>query len=245
MNRYPLVILVACGALGCGGKASGPRDPAPPPEPRATRVPIEEPAEEEGVSFVNARGKMDTATVAAGLAPHTEALTDCFMSNYGTRRWLGGQVVIHWDIQHDGMVTGVRMAESDLGNWTIERCLLDVARSVTFAKPAGGDADFSVPLEFTAKGRSITWDEDTALRAVGGQVAGLDACGKGKVRGPQGEVAITLYVGPGGKVQSVGFATANPTEEAWTDCAEKAVQAWRLPDPRGSIAKLTAYFPRR
>jgi len=154
-------------------------------------------------------------------------------------------VVIHGDIHQDGVVTGVRMAESDLGNWTIERCLLDVARGATFAKPAGGDADFSVPLEFTAKGRSITWDEDKALRAVGGQVAGLDACGKGKVSRPDGEVTITLYVGPGGKVQSVGFATANPADDAWVDCAEKAVGAWRLPDPRGSIVKLTAYYPRR
>jgi hypothetical protein len=140
----------------------------------------------------------------------------------------------------------VKLAESDLGAWPIERCLLEVARAATFGKPTGGDADFSIPLDFSSRGRFNLWDELESLKAVGGgQVAALDACAKAKgVQGPPPEdVTITVYVGPQGKAQSVGFASARSVlEDAWAECAEKAALAWRLPDPRGAVAKLAVRY---
>lgn len=275
MKLLPLLVLV----MACGGKAVPPPAPEPMVEPpRATRVPIEDDEPEEGVEFVNTRGRMDPAAIEAGIAPHTQALGACYTTNLNRRRWLGGHVVIHWEINKDGVVTEVRLAESDLGAWPIERCLLEVARAATFEKPIGGDADFQLPLDFSAKGSSVRWEEDKALRAVGGQVASLDACarggddagkgkskGKGKGRGKTGrkgkdhgddageptvitapsDVTLTLYVGPGGRAQSVGFSGGSRLEDAWAECAEQTALAWRLPDPRGHIAKLVVRYPMR
>ncbi len=239
MRRLLLLALVGA----CGGSSPPPAKPEPVVSPTPiTRVPVEDDENEDGVSFVGSRGRMDPAAITAGIKPHEGALVACYMENVGTRRWLGGAVTLHWDIQGDGTVTGVRLAESTLGNWTIEKCLLDVARQATFAKPTGGDTDFQLPLEFAAKGSSKPWDEDQALRAVGGQVAKLDACAKGKVAKPS-EAVVTLYVGPGGKAQSVGFSGGAFIDDAWADCAEKAALSWRLPDPRGSIAKLNVRYP--
>lgn len=246
------VLATWCGlglASGCGGSPPPPRQPEPAPAPRPTRVPIEEDEVEEGVQIVGARGRMDTSAIEAGIAPHKQALSDCYLTNLNRRRWLGGQIVLHWEISKEGEVTSVRLAPIDpsadpatnLGNWTIEKCLLDVARQATFDKPIGGDADFQIPLEFTARGRIATWTEDQALRAVGGQTVKLDACAKGKVHKPDG-VTITVYVGPSGKAQSVGFASKHDIDDAWADCAEKAALAWRLPDPRGVIAKLAITY---
>lgn len=242
--RRALVLALALASTataGCGGKSATTTSTTTPPVISArptTRVPIEEPEQEEGVQIINGRGRMDPAAIEVGLAPHTQALTDCYMTKVNRRRWLGGRVVIHWDISKAGEIIGVRLAESDLGAWPIEKCLLDVARAATFAKPVGGDADFSLPLEFSAKGRSITWDDDKGLRAVGGQAIKLDACAKGKVHAPA-NVTVTVYVGPAGKAQSVGFASASTLiDDAWAECAEKAALAWRLPDPRGQVAKL-------
>jgi hypothetical protein len=154
-------------------------------------------------------------------------------------------------------VTSVKLSESDLGNWDIEQCLLEAARSATFDKPQGGDADFTVPLDFSAKGNAQIWDEDKSLRAVGGQLAKLDSCPDPKLKLPKpkdGEkpphkapkptnVTVTLYVGPHGKAESVGFSS--PTAEIgddWALCAAKAAEAWRLPDPRGQIAKLAIRY---
>jgi hypothetical protein len=236
----PLVLVTACG----GGGTPAPASPETQVSPRPlTRVPVEDDDEvEEGVEIVGARGRMDPKVVEAGIAPHTQALTDCYMSRIGARRWLGGKVTIHWDIKADGTITGVRLSESDLGNWAIEKCLLEVARSATFGKPIGGDADFQLPLEFTGRGRLAAWDEDRSVRAVGGQLVKLDACAKGKVAAPE-SVTVTVYVGPGGKAQSVGFASSTVIDDAWGDCAEKAALAWRLPDPRGVMAKLAVRYP--
>lgn len=57
------------------------------------------------------------------------------------------------------------------------------------------------------------------------------------------EVVITLYVGPRGEAQSVGFASQKSMiDEAWAACAEKVALAWRLPDPKGTVAKLAVRY---
>ena len=241
MKWLALFALVACG----GSKPPPPPPPKPePPPPVAKRVPIEDSeVEDNQVTVVNARGHMDKAAVEAGITPHNQELSDCYMNNVKRRRWLGGHVLIHWDIKKDGTVTAVKlMSESDLGAWPIEKCLLEVARSASFDKPIGGDADFSLPLDFSAKGASLPWSEDQALRAVGGQLVKLEACDKKHSR-PH-EVTITLYVGPHGKTQSVGFSSdATEIDDKWAECATKAAMAWRLPDPKGMVAKLAVRRP--
>ena len=235
--------------MACGGK---PPPPPPPPKaeppPKPTRVVVETDKDDDaqdGVKFVHKRGQMDKAAIEAGLQPHTQELTDCYTTKVGRRRWLGGHVVLHWDIKADGTVTSVKLSESDLGNWDIEKCLLDAAREAVFEKPQGGNADFTVPLDFSAKGNAQIWDEDKSLRAIGGQLAKLDACPdkKAKKHDKPVNVTITIYVGPHGKAQSVGFSSPNTeiTDE-WMDCAAKAATTWRLPDPRGQIAKLAIRY---
>jgi hypothetical protein len=234
---------VAVGAAACGGSGKPAAPPAEPP--RATRVPIEDKEPEDGVEITTSHGHMDPAVVEAGIGPHKEDLGACYTSRVGRRRWLGGRVSIRWDIKRDGTVTAVKLAESDLGAWPIEKCLLELARAATFGKPIGGDADFAIPLEFSVTGQTEAWAEEKAQKAVGKQLAKLDACMKAKgVKGPAPQdVAITLYVGPQGKVQSAGFASAKSVlDDTWADCAEKAVLAWRLPDPRGVIAKVVIRY---
>lgn len=249
------MLVVSCG----GGSAPAPQQPDPAPQQR-TRIPIEEPEEDEGpqdgVQIQSTRGRMDPAAIEAGIEPHKQTLSDCYMTKVGKRKWLGGQVTLRWDIAKSGEVTKVVLAESDLGAWPIEKCLLETARAATFGKPIGGDADFSIPLDFSAKGRIQTWDEDQALRAVGGQLASLDECqypesagqkkkknGNGKRVSLPDEVVVTVYVGPGGKAQSVGFASVKTQlDDAWAECAEKMAMTWRLPDPRGVIAKLAIRY---
>ena len=261
-------------AAACGSSSPPAEKPEPVVEKKVTRVPIEDEKDdvpEEGVTFVKTKGAMSTEAIQAGIAPHAQALTDCYMKKVGKRKWLGGHVLLHWDIKADGTITSVKMQESDLGSWEIEKCLLDIAWAATFEKPSGGDADFTVPLDFSPTRSTQFWDEDKALRAVGGQIAALEECDHPdkaeKTKGghkkkapapkkkepeakperpeprPPSNVIVTLYVGPQGKAQSVGFAS--PTSELgekWTACAEQAAMSWRLPDPRGQIAKLAVKY---
>jgi hypothetical protein len=274
----PAILLAAA----CGSSPPPPPKPEPVVEKKVTRVPIEDESKEEvpeeGVTFTKTKGAISEEAVKAGLAPHAQELTDCYMKKVGKRKWIGGNIVLHWDIKGDGTITSVKMAESDLGSREIEQCLVDIAWATTFEKPTGGDTDFTVPLKFSATRSTQIWDEDKALRAVGGQLNNLEECdnpdkekaapktkGGHKKKAPppkkkpaeaQGDekperpeprppsnVVVTVYVGPQGKAQSVGFSS--PTSELgqkWTACAEQAAMAWRLPDPRGQIAKLAVRY---
>jgi hypothetical protein len=240
-----VVPITAIVAVACGGSPPPPPPkPVDPPKPHATRVPIEDSEQEDGVTIINAHGHMEPAAVEAGLAPHKTELFECYTKQVGRRRWLGGHVQLHWDIKADGTITSVKLSESDLGAWSIEKCLVEVARVATFDKPIGGSADFMIPLDFSTKGGTLAWDEDQGLKAVGGQLAKLDPCAKAET--PPDDVTITLYVGPHGKAYSVGFSSAKTEiKDKWAECAEKAALAWRLPDPRGQVAKLAIRYRSR
>jgi outer membrane biosynthesis protein TonB len=241
-------VALALAAAACGGKSGRPAASAEPARAPAHRVPIEDSEPEDGVVITSAHGHMEPAVVEAGIGPHKEALGACYTSRVGKRRWLGGHVSLHWAVKRDGAVTSVKLVESDLGAWPIEKCLLDVARAATFGKPVGGDAEFAIPLDFSATGRIEMGDQDKAQKAIAPQLAKLEACLKAKgVKGPAPEdVTITIYVGPKGKVQSAGFASPrSELDEAWADCAEAAVLAWRLPDPRSAVEKVAIRYHAR
>lgn len=245
-------IAALVGGLGCGG---GPPPPAPPAVSArpVTRAPVADEVDDD-VAVHAERGHVEPAAVEAGLAPHRDALSGCYTQRVGRRRWLGGRLTLRWEVAADGRIERVLLAASDLGAWPVEQCVLGIAREVRFGAPVSGAAEVVLPLEFSlcqhtaggcaTRGLAAIWDEDASAKAVGPQLAKLDACGKG--RAVPDDVQITLYVGPRGRALSVGFATpAGELDDAWAACAEKAALAWRLPDPRGQIAKLAVrYRPR-
>ncbi len=270
MKRVVPLLLVACG----GSPPPPPPAPSPPVEQRVTRVPIEteEDEPEDGVTFVKSKGTMSREAIEAGLAPHQQAMMECYTQKVGKRRWLGGEVRLMWQLKRDGSIKSVK-ADSNLGAWDVEKCLLDIAWAATFDRPTGGEAEFDVPLTFSPTRSTAIWDEDQALRAVGGQLAQLDTCPEGEPKPkkhakkgkkpakkqpppaaedepparpeprPPTNVTITMYVGPQGKAQSIGFSS--PTSEVgakWAACAAEVAAAWRLPDPRGQIAKLAIRY---
>jgi hypothetical protein len=243
--------LLARGAAGIALASCGGGKPAPEPGPKIsavplTRVPVEEPPEsDDGVQVITDKGHVEPAAVDAGIAPYREALSSCYTRRVGRRRWLGGHLSLRWEVAADGSIDRVLLADSDLGAWPVEKCVLEAARAASFGVPIGGAAEVTLPLEFSARGTPVVWDDDQSVKAVGGQLAKLDACAKGKVAMPD-DVRITVYVGPRGRAQSVGFASPTTVlDDAWATCAEKAALGWRLPDPRGQVTKLAVrYRPR-
>lgn len=234
--------LLPIALVACGGSKPKPPPPAQPAAaPRAQRVPIEDTEPDDGVEVVASHGHMDPAVVDAGIAPYKTDLETCFTGQAGNRRWLGGKVTLHWDVMKTGEVQRVMISESDLGAWPIEKCLLEVARKATFGKPIGGKAEFTIPLEFAARGPVIDWQDDQIKKAIGTQLQKLAPCAR--MKGAPSGVTITMYVGPRGTPQSVGFASARSViDDTWADCAEKAALAWRLTDPKGIIAKLAIKY---
>lgn len=192
------------------------------------------------------RGRMERKDVERALAPHLGDLTACFADAVGTRRWLGGTVSIRWDLEADGSLVQVALAESDLGNREIERCLLEVASRPTFPPPKGNAAaDFSIPIEFPAGREPMWWDEEVGDAMVRRLVPQLDACAAESDGVVPEQALVTAYVTAPGKVESVGFATTGLTglPALWADCAERTVLTWRLSDPGKKVGKLMFRYP--
>jgi hypothetical protein len=245
------VLLAACGgsdkradepsgsnASGDGdGVTIGDRDPD-------TREPLALPDDDDDgdddLEISGLRGSLDQYDIERGVKPHARALSACYHGKVGSQRYIGGDIEFKFLISRSGEVKQVQLAKSDLGAWQIEKCLLDAARQMTFSRPKGGEAVFSLPLEFSAT-RSTRWvEEDVGIQQVKPFLKELRACAReASTRNPRA-VVITVYVGPRGVVKSVGFATSGKREIAaeWADCAETKIRAWTLADPLGRIAKL-------
>jgi hypothetical protein len=237
-----LASLLASGGAGCGGSEKPVAAPAPAEDTVGRRrVPPDDDEEsDDGVEIEGLRGHLERSDIEAGVSPHHEELSACFTSRVGKRRFLGGQVELKWLVARDGAVKQVVVTTSDLGAWEVEKCLLEVGRSMHFARPKGGEAEFSLPLDFPARGAVLPWDGDKATMEVEKHLPDLAQCtdtGAGAAAAP-GEVVVTLYVGTRGQVQSAGFAAEGPVDDTWADCAATLMQGWTLSDPRGKVAKL-------
>src|SRR5262245_4608026 len=106
------------GLVACGGDSKPPPQ-APPPAPvvqPTKRIPIEtnEDEPEDGVTFVKKKGTISKDKIDAGLAPHQQAMADCYTAKVGKRRFVGGEVRLFWELKADGAIKSVKI-DSSLG----------------------------------------------------------------------------------------------------------------------------------
>lgn len=224
----PLVALLAL--AGCGGS---PKAAAEEPAPAAAN-PSAEKAPKDGLQMTGARGVLQNEQILAGLSPHGIALEACYKDALKQRKFLGGRVLLEVQVGKTGQVTRAGIAEGDLGDWAAERCLVDEASKMTFAKPTGGDgtAQFKVPLDFTSDQPALEeWSEAQVASVVQAGAASLASCGAAA------GVTATAYIGNRGAVQAVGFAASPPVDPAWADCAARVIGGWTFADPLGKVVK--------
>lgn len=197
------------------------------------------------------KGYLEMHEIRAGVAPHHRALNDCYLTRLAERRFLGGDLRLQILVEATGDVGSARIIESDLGDWTVERCALEVTRRMRFGQPKGSgrQAVFTVPLHLASdQPPAKLWPGERTAAVAGRHVAELDRCaGAGSAAAP-GDVLVTLYVGERGSVLAVGFASSHPRplHEPWADCAARTVAGWTFDDPKGMVVKaMFRYRPKR
>lgn len=181
-------------------------------------------------------GTVDVTAVQLALEKNAAAVEGCFKEHAGAMRYVGGAVKLRVRVAKDGAVKSTA-ADSDLGAWEVEKCLMKLARGLRFGKPRGGEAEVELPFEFPARAPAQAGDGDE----LGGKLSALLRCGR-IVQGV-GEVLVTAYVGPGGKITTAGFSSEKPLPEGWGDCALGKARGLRLTDPRGHMVKMAARLP--
>ena len=234
--------LLACLLVACGGSEKGTTEGVDARQ-KAERPSASTDDSEENTDDIEVeglKGHLQPVQIEKGVAPHQGALARCYKSQAKKSKFLAGKLVLKFVVGPDGAVKEALLDENDLGSWTVERCVLEIARAMSFAEPKGGDreAEFTVPLEFAGTRRIDWWPEERVETVVAKKIEELEECREQNGVVVPSNVFVTFYIGNRGEVQSVGFLSpGRAIDEAWADCAVGIVAGWTMPDPMGKIAK--------
>src|SRR2546423_2634739 len=104
---------------------------------------------EADMQVQNELGVVETADVQDALEGHFEQIRGCYQRAGKAQRYAGGKVTLRFRVAGSGQTDDVLVVESNLGNYGVERCLVDVGRRIAFKAPEGGKATtFDYPVEF-------------------------------------------------------------------------------------------------
>lgn len=261
-----LPLCVAAAGLWLGGCASDApeRKPAAPAEELrlGQRPPGYEPGmypigggskePDDGLMVEHAKGALEQRDVDRMLERHERQLVACYERAGTAQRYAAGDVVLKFFVARSGDVSNVLVTNTALGNFAVERCLVDEGKRIRFPAPAGGKAtDFEYSLSFRSSGEVpvVDWEPDMLAKEVGTLAPQLGTCGK---LGP-GSVKAVAYIEPNGGVASVGLSSDAPMDGDAAACVVDQIHRWRVPTGAGrghfvrtsfSVQPLVAPAPR-
>src|SRR5688572_13333856 len=151
-----LVLLAACG--GSEKKETVPSEP--PPTGEHGRGPkIDEEEEPDDIEVQGLLGRLEPSQIQPVIEMRWSDIEECYRDNLGKNRFIGGHVELKFRVFKDGRVKDVYVVDGDLGAWPIEKCVLEIARQMTFPKPKGGEAEFQFPIDFPGRGSVLVLAE--------------------------------------------------------------------------------------
>jgi TonB family protein len=175
----------------------------------------------------NEIGVLETADVEDTLQNHFGDVRACYRRAGKAQQYAGGRVLLRFLVAGDGHAEDVWVVESSLGNYSVERCLVEVGRRVVFGAPSGRKATtFDYPVEFRSTNQVTVLDIDGLkidhdLAAFMPQLA---ACGPVAKEA----VAAIMYIEPTGFPGSVGLAAGTALDEDAGDCVVQTIRRWKM-----------------
>jgi hypothetical protein len=193
----------------------------------------------DGLAMTGLMGTISADAVRDTLQMRQDRFLYCFTRRLDAVGVLGGTIELSFRVKTDGSVLWVYPKRSTIGDRETERCILDVASTVRFRRPRGGEAEFTWPFEVAPPDDvrpPLNWTADRITPQLS-QDAGLAA----RCRPPGSAVtfSITVYIAPGGAVLAAGGVPSELGGVDSVDCVLEAVRAWSMPDPVSYPAKIT------
>jgi len=214
--------------IGCGGDKAARKNAEGGPEFALAHRKAPKPVD-PGASMTldNEIGVMDTDDVEATLQDHFDDVRACYTRAGKAQRYAGGKVLLRFMVAGDGASQDVWVLESTLGNYDVERCLVEVGRKIRFHAPHGNKATtFEYPVEFRSESgmEILEIDGPKVDRDLATLMPQLAACGQ--IASEQ--VNAMIYIESNGALGSVGLATAAAIDEDAGDCAVQTIRSWRM-----------------
>lgn len=213
------------------------KEPPPPVEPvRQTVAPQPPPPEpDDGIKVAGTLGTLSDDEINGPFQRRWDDITSCYQSAQAKLPYLGGRLEIKVRVGQSGDPRKAYVSSSTIGNYQAEKCILDVARALSFSRPHGGsEAEFTYPLEFRQQRAVSAWEGDRV--PVAKHRRDVTLC-KQKSSNVPAAVTLTVYVAPGGKIASAGLSADAPLDDAFANCLVDKARLWHLDDPLGKIAK--------
>jgi TonB family protein len=172
-------------------------------------------------------GVLDTAAVEATLQGHFDDVRACYRRAGKAQDYAGGRVLMRFLVDGAGHVADVIVVESSLGNYSVERCLVEVGRGVVFEAPTGHrSTTFDYPVEFRSTNEMSVLDIDGLKidHDLSVFLPQLAACG----RLADEAVAAIMYIEPSGFPGSVGLAASVALDESAGNCVVQTIRRWKM-----------------
>jgi hypothetical protein len=183
-------------------------------------------------------GTLSEEAIESALKGRRAAVDRCYRDGVGKLWYLGGAFEVRVRVRGDGSVKEAG-AVTPLGNYEVERCIVGAVSAATFPQPKGGaEAEFNYSWHFLGRASLLPWGQRDVERHVAARKGELQACGKRRASG----LRVAFFVGPGGKVTSVGVGADGPIDDRFARCVADRVAAWRFDDPLGRMARAVYQF---
>jgi TonB family protein len=200
-----------------------------------------EASDTDGLQINLEHGVISQEDAQQAVMAHWKELTHCYSEAGPAMGFADGQVALRFVVDSHGTITDVRIVESKVGNYEVERCLARVGHTVHFPRPRGNNAaTVDYTLEFRSTGDLAV--VDLAPDAMTAQLPALITHLAGACEGlGADEVMATLYVDGAGTVRSVGLASAASFDETAGRCVADSIRHWsvRLAAIRGGVGRVT------
>ncbi len=245
MRGYSSISLVSLLCLAhCAAPAPKPAAPIPTESEHQMVNPLvpDEDDDPDGMQVEGTLGTLDQRSIQAGLTPSLERVTACFTDGSRGKHYLGGEVELQFRISRQGTIKKLRMIRSSLGAYSIERCILDQMKSLTFAKPFGGEAEFTYPLMFQGRVQPVVWDMGMVKEEILNHIDTLLLAQEGPkpqmLVAPAGLV-ITFYVSSQGRVLSAGLTADEEVDELFADRFIHNLKQIKFIEPQSQFGKVS------
>jgi hypothetical protein len=211
------------------------------PEPQPVDTSANEPkrVHHDNVAVNAEIGALDEGATKKVFMSAKSKMDECWRGATSRLPYLAGSVSFRVRVDHQGHPKEVHLKESTLGDFDMEKCLVDAVKAMDFPTPQGGQdgiANFD-GVEFPANDEvraPVEWSETDMGKSAKDARQALAAC---KAQGGGGSLQATLYVGVDGKVKSAGVSgEASPTAG---DCAVEKLKKLKFNSPGSYAAKIS------
>ena len=230
MKRAVFPFLAIVTLAGCGSDKAARNETGGPEQALKRRKPKQAFEDTEGARSMqldSEMGVLEGEDVNATMRDHFDDVRGCYSRAGKAQRYAGGRVLLRFLVAGDGSAQDVLVVESTLGNYDVERCLVEVGRRITFHAPSGRKATtFEYPVEFRSTNQVAVMDIEglKVEHDLSVFLPQLAVCGK---LAPE-EATAVVYIEANGTPGSVGLAAGSALDEDVGDCMVQTIRTWKM-----------------